>query len=196
MARLCVDWEKAAHEAETTGVRVVLVRVGVVLDKNGGALAKMLPPFKMFVGGPIGSGKQYVSWIHHDDLVGLILLAIDRANVSGPLNGTAPSQSRTRSFSSALGKALGRPSFLPTPGFVPRAGIGGSGERDYGGATGAAEGVARCGVFVSVCGCGGGAQGDSGVVNAADFICRQFAASSTPKEFTTKPRVANECECM
>jgi len=118
MARLCVDWEKAAHAAEPAGIRVAIVRIGVVLDKSGGALAKMLPPFKMFVGGPIGSGKQYMSWIHHDDLVGQFLFAIDHANVAGPLNGTAPKPVTNAEFSKALGRVLGRPSFMPTPAFM------------------------------------------------------------------------------
>lgn len=118
LAKLCVDWEAAARAAEAKGVRVAIVRVGVVLDKKGGALAKMLPPFKMFVGGPIGSGKQWMSWIHHDDLVGLILFALDNPNVSGPLNGSAPNPATNADFSTALGKALGRPSIFPTPAFM------------------------------------------------------------------------------
>jgi uncharacterized protein (TIGR01777 family) len=118
MAKLCVDWEAAARHAEAAGVRVVIIRVGVVLDKNGGALAKMLPPFRMFVGGPIGDGKQYMSWIHHDDLVGQILFAIDQPNVVGPMNGTAPKPVTNAEFSKALGKVLGRPSFMPTPAFM------------------------------------------------------------------------------
>jgi uncharacterized protein (TIGR01777 family) len=124
MAQICTEWEKAAEQAGAAGIRVVRLRTGVVLDKKGGALAKMLTPFKMFVGGPIGSGKQYMSWIHHDDLVGLILFAIDRPNVSGPLNGTAPKPVTNAEFSKALGKALGRPSFLPTPAFMLRLALG------------------------------------------------------------------------
>jgi len=116
MAQICAQWEQATQGA--AGVRVVVLRIGVVLDKNGGALAKMLMPFKMFVGGPIGNGKQYVSWIHHDDLVGQILFAIDRADVSGPLNGTAPKPVTNGEFSKALGAVLGRPSFMPTPAFM------------------------------------------------------------------------------
>src|SRR5438876_266886 len=81
---------KAAHAAEAAGGRVVIVRVGVVLDKEGGALKEMMRPFKLFAGGPVGSGKQWLSWIHHEDMVGLLLLALDNAQASGPLNGTAP----------------------------------------------------------------------------------------------------------
>ena len=124
MAQLCVAWEKAANEAQAAGIRVVLLRTGVVLDINGGALAKMLPPFKMFVGGPIGDGKQVMSWIHHDDLVGQILFALDHATISGPLNGVAPHPVTNAEFSKALGKVLGRPSFMPTPAFALNLALG------------------------------------------------------------------------
>jgi uncharacterized protein len=124
LARLCVDWEQAARQAETHGVRVALVRVGVVLDKEGGALSKLLTPFKLCVGGPAGSGKQWMSWIHHADLVGLFLLPLENATVSGPLNGTAPQPVTNRDFGKALGHALGRPSFMPTPRFALRVMLG------------------------------------------------------------------------
>jgi uncharacterized protein (TIGR01777 family) len=124
LARLCVDWEKAARAAEAHGVRTVIVRIGVVLDRAGGALKQMLTPFKFFAGGPVGSGRQYVSWIHHDDLVGLILLALDNAEASGPMNGTAPQPVTNKQFAKALGRALGRPSFLPTPKFALRVMLG------------------------------------------------------------------------
>jgi uncharacterized protein (TIGR01777 family) len=120
LATLCVDWEKAARGVEAHGVRLVLLRVGVVLDREGGALKQMLRPFKMFVGGPVGFGRQFVSWIHHEDLVGLILLALDDARASGPMNGTAPNPLTNKAFSKALGRALGRPSFLPMPKFMLR----------------------------------------------------------------------------
>src|SRR5262245_53076455 len=118
LAKLCVEWEQAARAAEPAGVRLAIVRVGVVLDKEGGALKKLLLPFKMFVGGPVGGGKQWMSWIHYEDLVGILLLALDRDDATGPLNGTAPHPVTNADFSKALGKALGRPSFLPTPGFA------------------------------------------------------------------------------
>jgi uncharacterized protein (TIGR01777 family) len=124
LATLCVDWEKAARAAEAHGVRTVVVRVGVVLDRAGGALKQMLTPFKCFVGGPVGSGRQYVSWIHHEDLVGLILLTLDNAEASGPMNGTAPEPVSNKRFSKALGRALGRPSFLPTPKLALRVMLG------------------------------------------------------------------------
>jgi uncharacterized protein (TIGR01777 family) len=118
LAKVCTDWEKAAQAATVHGARVVLLRTGIVLDKNGGALKQMLTPFKMFAGGPVGSGKQWMSWIHNEDEVGLILFALDHSEISGPLNATAPNPVTNRDFATALGKALGRPSFFPTPGFV------------------------------------------------------------------------------
>jgi uncharacterized protein (TIGR01777 family) len=115
LANLCVEWEKTALAAQASGIRVALVRVGVVLDKLGGALAKLLTPFKMGIGGPVGSGRQWMSWIHHDDLIGLFLLALDQAGASGPLNGTTPNPVTNRDFGKALGKALHRPAFVSTP---------------------------------------------------------------------------------
>lgn len=118
LAKLCVDWEKEAKAPESAGVRCAQVRVGVVLDKEGGALAQLLTPFRMFVGGPVASGKQVMSWIHHEDMVGLFLKALDDANASGPINGTAPNPVTNKEFSRALGRALSRPSFFWTPGFM------------------------------------------------------------------------------
>jgi uncharacterized protein (TIGR01777 family) len=100
------------------------VRVGIVLDKEGGALAKMLTPFKLFVGGRVGSGRQWMSWIHHADMVGLLLLALDDPQAGGPLNGTAPHPVTNKQFSKALGRALHRPSFLPTPRLMLRLALG------------------------------------------------------------------------
>jgi uncharacterized protein (TIGR01777 family) len=119
LARICIDWEKAARSAESAGVRVVVLRIGIVLDRRG-ALAKMLTPFKLFVGGPVGSGRQWMSWIHHHDVVGLLLLALDNAEVRGPINTTAPHPVTNREFSKALGRALGRPSIMRTPKFALR----------------------------------------------------------------------------
>lgn len=118
LARMTVDWEKAAQAAEPLGVRVVRVRIGVVQDKEGGALAKMLLPFKLGAGGPIGSGRQWVSWIHHADMTGLLVLALNNPNVQGPMNATAPNPVPNKELSKALGRALHRPSFVPTPGFA------------------------------------------------------------------------------
>jgi uncharacterized protein (TIGR01777 family) len=117
LARLCVEWEEAARKSEGSGVRLAIIRVGVVLGKQGGALSKLLTPFRMGVGGPVGNGKQWLSWIHQDDLAGLFLFALDNAAATGPINGTAPQPVTNRDFSRALGRALHRPAFLPTPGF-------------------------------------------------------------------------------
>jgi len=117
-SRLCKDWEAAAKKAEDLGIRTCYLRTGIVLDKDGGALAKMLPPFKLGLGGPMGSGKQFMSWIHRDDIVGLIEHIIATTELSGPINGTAPEPVNNKTFSKVLGKALKRPAFFPLPGFL------------------------------------------------------------------------------
>jgi uncharacterized protein (TIGR01777 family) len=124
LAQLCIEWEEAARSAESAGVRVAMVRVGVVLDKEGGALAKMLTPFRLFAGGPVGSGRQWMSWIHYDDLVNLFLFAADNAEARGALNGTAPNPVTNREFSKALGRVLHRPSFVWTPQLALRVVLG------------------------------------------------------------------------
>jgi uncharacterized protein (TIGR01777 family) len=118
LARSTQAWEQAARAAERPGLRVALVRIGVVLDKEGGALAKLMLPFKLGTGGPVGSGRQWMSWIHHEDLVGLFLLALDRPEVIGPINATAPRPVTNKQFAKALGRALHRPAIVPTPGFA------------------------------------------------------------------------------
>jgi uncharacterized protein (TIGR01777 family) len=115
LAQTCAAWEAEAQAAERQGVRVVRVRTGVVLSREGGALGKMLTPFKLGVGGPVATGAQYISWIHTEDLVGIVLAAIDSERWSGPVNATAPAPQRNRDFSRALGRALRRPSLLPAP---------------------------------------------------------------------------------
>ncbi|MEL7083599.1 MAG: TIGR01777 family oxidoreductase [Cyanobacteria bacterium P01_A01_bin.3] len=115
LARVCKEWEAAAKPLENLGVRLVQVRIGIVLGPDGGALGKMLGPFQMFVGGPIGSGKQWLSWIHRDDLAGLIMYALTTNSVSGVLNGTAPNPVKMSEFSDTLGQVLARPSWLPVP---------------------------------------------------------------------------------
>jgi uncharacterized protein len=115
LARLCQRWERAALAAEPQGIRVVLLRTGVVLGKGGGALARMVPPFRLGVGGPIGSGRQYVPWIHLHDLVRVIAASLADERYSGPLNGVAPEQVDSRTFARALGRALHRPALLPAP---------------------------------------------------------------------------------
>jgi uncharacterized protein len=116
LAQTCSAWEAEAETAKQHGVRVVRVRTGVVLDRDGGALGKMLTPFKLGVGGPVAGGRQYISWIHPADLVGIVLAAIDSQQWQGPINATAPEPQRNRDFSRALGHALHRPSMLPVPG--------------------------------------------------------------------------------
>jgi uncharacterized protein len=115
LAQICVDWEQAALAAQPLGLRVSVLRTGVVLDRDGGALAKMLPPFRLGVGGPVAGGKQYISWIHADDLVAIYIAALDGDGYSGPLNAVAPAPVRNAEFSKALGKALHRPAFAPVP---------------------------------------------------------------------------------
>ena len=117
LAQVCVTWEREANKAE--GLRVVTVRTGVVLDKSGGALSKMLLPFKLGGGGPVAGGEQYMPWIHVDDVVGIYLAAIDN-DWQGPVNATAPEPVTNRTFSKALGKALHRPAIAPIPGAAIR----------------------------------------------------------------------------
>ena len=124
LAEACVEWESAARAVESTSVRLVIVRIGVVLSTEDGALAKMLPFFRSFVGGPVGNGRQWMAWVHLDDLVGIVLHAIDHTNVSGVINATSPEPVTNREFSKALGRALGRPSFLPVPVFGLRVRFG------------------------------------------------------------------------
>jgi uncharacterized protein len=118
LAEICIAWEAEAAKASALGMRVVHVRTGVVLDSEGGALAKMLPPFRLGVGGPVAGGAQYMSWVHRDDLVGMVRTALEDERWSGPVNGTAPEPVTNREFSHALGRALHRPSLLPVPGFA------------------------------------------------------------------------------
>ncbi len=118
LAEVCVVWEREAAAARDLGVRVVHIRTGVVLDAGGGALAKMLPFFKLGIGGPVAGGDQYLPWIHADDVVGLYLAAIDGHDWDGPVNGAAPEPVTNAAFSKALGRALHRPAFAPVPGFA------------------------------------------------------------------------------
>ena len=115
LAQLCRKWEDAAQPAENLGLRVVRLRTGVVLGRAGGALARMLPPFEIGLGGPIGSGTQYLPWIHLHDLVKIIAVALVDDRYRGPVNGVAPEQATSRSFARALGRALHRPAMLPVP---------------------------------------------------------------------------------
>lgn len=111
-------WEQAAHELDNAGVRVVVVRTGLVLTARGGLLKEMLTPFKLGVGGPLAGGKMYFSWIHIADEVGILLWALDDEGVSGTVNATAPEPVTNKEFSKALGRAVNRPAIAPVPGFV------------------------------------------------------------------------------
>ena len=120
LAQVCVAWEREAEQATGLGVRVVRLRQGVVLDPSGGALAKMLPPFRLGAGGPVAGGRQYLPWIHLDDLVALQLRALDDASWEGAYNACAPEPVTNRDFSKALGRALRRPAVAPVPAFALR----------------------------------------------------------------------------
>ena len=122
LARVCVGWEREARQAAGLGMRVAIVRTGVALGADGGALAKLLPPFRMGAGGIVGNGRQWLSWVHVDDVVGVYLLALDGAE--GPLNACAPNPVTNAQFTHALGRALHRPTLLPVPTFALRAMLG------------------------------------------------------------------------
>lgn len=124
LSTLAVDWEAVARAAEPLGCRIVLLRTGVVLARDGGALQKMIPPFQFFVGGPLGSGRQVMSWIHRRDWVALVEWLLEHDEARGVFNGTAPQPATNREFSTALGRALHRPSLFPVPGFVLRIVVG------------------------------------------------------------------------
>lgn len=120
MADVCRRWEGEAEVARTLGVRVVLLRTGMVLARQGGALPRMIPPFKWFVGGPLGSGKQWISWIHIKDVVESMIFLLENQQAQGAFNLTAPSPATNAELSRALGKTLGRPSIFKVPAFVLR----------------------------------------------------------------------------
>ena len=122
--QMAVAWEAEARPVEALGIRLVILRSGVVLARDGGALEKMLLPFKFFGGGPIASGRQYLSWIHRDDWITLIVWALEYTAATGPINATAPGPVTNAEFSRAIGRALRRPSWLRVPGFALRAIVG------------------------------------------------------------------------
>lgn len=124
LAGVCQRWEAQASTAGTAATRVVCIRTGLVLERDGGALAKMLLPFKLGVGGPLGSGTQYWPWIHRKDWVELVRFAIAHEQLSGPLNATAPEPVTNAAFSKALGRALHRPALIPAPAFALRLAMG------------------------------------------------------------------------
>jgi len=118
LADTCAQWEQAAGLADRPGVRVVLARIGVVLAQEGGALSKILPPFKMFAGGPLGSGRQGFSWVHIEDVAGALRFILENSSLSGPVNLTAPNPVSMKEFCSTLGQVLRRPSWAPVPAFA------------------------------------------------------------------------------
>ena len=120
LAEVCVIWEREAQRAAELGLRVVRIRTGVVLAEGGGALAKMLPFFKLGLGGPVAGGAQYMPWIHVDDVVGIYLAALDGDAWAGPINASAPEPVTNKAFSKALGRALHRPAVAPVPGLAVR----------------------------------------------------------------------------
>jgi uncharacterized protein len=124
LAQICVEWEAEARRAESARTRVVYVRTGVVFERDGGALPQMALPFTLFAGGPAGSGRQYVPWIHRDDWVALVMWAMQTASANGAVNATAPAPVTNRDLARALGRALHRPSFMPTPAFALRLMLG------------------------------------------------------------------------
>jgi uncharacterized protein (TIGR01777 family) len=115
---ICVEWEKAAHEVEAAGVRLVIVRTGQVMETGGGLLGELLLPFKLGLGGPLAGGKQWLPWIHLSDEVGILAWALDTESANGVVNGTAPNPVTNVDWSKALGRALGRPAVLPIPGLA------------------------------------------------------------------------------
>ena len=124
LARLCVEWEQEAMNAARPGTRVVTLRAGVVLERSGGALPEMMKPFQFFVGGPLGSGHQYLSWIHRLDWIEIVRWIVVTPSIAGPVNATAPRPVTNREFSRALGRAMRRPSLVPVPGFALKLVVG------------------------------------------------------------------------
>jgi uncharacterized protein (TIGR01777 family) len=125
LAEVCRQWEKEAGKVEWGGVRSVCVRTGIVLGPGGGALAAMLLPFRLGAGGPLGSGRQWWSWIHRDDLIALIQFLIEHPDFSGAVNGASPGAVRQKEFAKVLGRVLWRPAFLPAPAFALKIVLGG-----------------------------------------------------------------------
>ena len=124
LARLCVDWEAEAARAASPATRVATLRTAMVIERRGGALQRLVTPFRFFAGGPVGSGRQYVSWIHRIDWIEMVRWIIDTPAVSGAVNASAPSPVTNRQFARALGRALHRPALVPTPGFPVRIALG------------------------------------------------------------------------
>jgi hypothetical protein len=124
LAKLAQDWEAEALKAQDLGIRTVITRFGVVMGQGGGLLEQLVPMFRSFVGGPVGSGEQWLSWIHQIDLVRAFLFLPEHPDLVGPVNFTSPKPVRNREFAKALGRALNRPAFMPAPAFVLRMVLG------------------------------------------------------------------------
>ena len=124
LANVCQGWEAEANRAREFGIRVINVRIGIVLGPGGGALKKMLPPFKLGVGGRLGNGKQWMPWVHISDLVNILTFAASHPSFDGPLNATSPNPVTNRDFTRSLGKAVRRPAIFPVPGFMLRLALG------------------------------------------------------------------------
>jgi uncharacterized protein len=120
LSRVGIEWEAEAERAARKGVRLVTARFGIVLGKDGGAMAKMLPAFRLFVGGPLGDGMQWFPWIHLEDVVSAIMFVVSDKNIRGPVNFCSPNPVRNRDLAGALGRVLKRPSLMPAPGFMIR----------------------------------------------------------------------------
>lgn len=124
LAKVCVDWEREAMRAESLGVRVVTPRIGLVMSREGGALERMLPIFKMGLGGKLGTGRQWWPWIHLDDVIGIVQHAIAHRDLRGPINATAPTPVRQSEFAEVLARVLRRPAFMPAPAFAIKTALG------------------------------------------------------------------------
>lgn len=124
LAQLCEDWEAEARRAERPGMRLAIIRTGIVLERSGGSLPRMITPFRLFAGGPLGSGRQYMSWIHRLDWVEMVKWIVETADASGRFNLTAPHPVTNREFSKALGRALKRPALLPVPKIALKVALG------------------------------------------------------------------------
>jgi uncharacterized protein (TIGR01777 family) len=124
LARIALEWEGGALKAREKGARVVITRFGIVMGEKGGALSQMIPLFKKYIGGPIGSGKQWFSWVHIKDLAEAFVFLLKHPEISGPVNVCSPNPVRNKDLAKALGKALHRPSFIPAPGFMVKLVLG------------------------------------------------------------------------
>ena len=124
LAEICEQWESEAHKAGPLGVRVILARLGPVLGEKGGMLSKMIPPFRFFVGAPLGTGRQWIPWVHRDDVTGIFLFMLEHRELSGPVDVTGPVPMTLSEFCSILARVLNRPCWCPVPGFVLRLLVG------------------------------------------------------------------------